>query len=167
VTELRGRVHDQEQALDRQAGITRTLESEVDTVKRELQAVQARLKESADVIKNNQSVIVYLNQLVNSESLGGYISAPADSVKTEYRATRQPIGLQSLGDTMTAVKSQRPSAQRESPNTVTRAIESPLGDNNKSSNYEEDVYLQGLRNLGLGDSPGKLKVEATYLHTSI
>jgi hypothetical protein len=167
VTELRGRVHDQEQALDRQAGVTRTLESEVDTVKRELQAVQARLKESADVIKNNQSVIVYLNQLVNSESLGGYVSAPVDSGGTEHRHTRQPLGLQSLGDTMTAVKPRRPSAQRESPNTVTRAIESPLDDTKKLNNYEEDVYLQGLRNLGLGDSPGKLKVVATYIRASI
>lgn len=178
VTDLRSKVYDQDQVIHSHMSSVRSLESDIDGLNREIATLQTKLKESAEIVKNNQGVILYLNQLVNAEALGGYtpLGDTADYDRFNPREVSPRVdGTQAYRQTNavmeTAVKPSRSAEHRDvSPDTVMKVRDTPPArmDANAAGaasggSYEEDVYLQGLRYLGLGDTPGKLKVPDTFL----
>ena len=137
MTELRNKNTEVENELSANFGKMRSLESSIDNLQRELQTTQTKLKESAEVIKSNQNVILYLNQLVNTEQIGGY---------TPVLDSNYEISTPALKDHGKA---------KRSPDTVTRITDTPP---NVKKSIEEEAVLKGMQYLGLGDTPGKLKV---------
>jgi chromosome segregation ATPase len=169
VTELRGKMSDVEKHLSESNVVIRSLEGSNQQLHHEIDLLSKKLKESAEVIQSNQSVIVYLNQLVNNEQLGGYAAVVPQSFKpdsTTYVATTRPHEQTRRPDApLTRTKSHIIS---NSPDSV-RGLESPPAMTSHTHKVtpnmnDDDVYLQGLRYLGLGDSPSKLKVVRNYWH---
>ena len=119
-------------------GKMRSIESVNDSLQRELQNTQLKLKESSEVIKSNQNVILYLNQLVNTEQIGGYTPVLDSNFKISTPAEKDREKL------------------KRSPDTVTKFSDSPS--NAVSKSLADEAVLKGMQYLGLGDTPGKLKV---------
>lgn len=137
--ELRGKITELENDLSASHGKIRSVESVNDNLQRELQNTQMKLKESSEVIKSNQNVILYLNQLVNTEQIGGYTPVLDSNFKLSTPAEKDREKL------------------KRSPDTVTKFADSPLHAVDKP--LADEAVLKGMQYLGLGDTPGKLKVE--------
>ena len=135
--ELRNKITEMEDELSSNLGKMRNLESMKDNLERELQNTQVKLKESAEVIKSNQNVILYLNQLVNTEQIGGYTPVLDSQAKISTPAEKDREKL------------------KRSPDTVTKFSDTPP---NAVKPVEDEAVLKGMQYLGLGDTPGKLKV---------
>ena len=181
----------------------RELEHRITQLNGDVQQLNAKLAESEQVIASNQNVIMYLNQLVNTEQIGSYIpflddykSAPSSGMTCEPKTPAglpkssrsrydgiNPLSEGGGGMPTTVGKAsvvsyspdsvtQQPAHYERQDHAQTPYYRTPAANHGRESNQspphsmtgDNEIYLQGLRYLGLGSSPSKLKVCTTIYY---
>ena len=137
IQELRSKVNELERQSLFEKDATLLAKTQGEVLKKQLDEANSRIEESAKLISSNQDVIAYLNEEINKWQLG----------------LRSGAEVTALGGGVSGSSSASNAATYNvvsySPDT-THAVS---GDASSSAHqFDKDVYLRGIKNLGLGDS---------------
>jgi spindle assembly abnormal protein 6 len=181
VIELREQISNSENENNISNEEITSLKKQINNLNKELEESNENVNEGAKLISSNQEVITYLNEEINKWQLGLRANANYDSSPScKYgNKSYDDINVVSFSPdsiansrgtpsnyTSSAAKSSSSHSSHTSKQMYQRAatvtpewekdisFSSDKGGKSNSSNNDVDVYLQGLKNLGLGDSFG-------------
>jgi len=140
VQELRSKVAEMERQALFEKDATLLSNSQVELLKKQLDESNEKLREGAKLISSNQEVIAYLNEEIN----------------------KWQLGLRSGGEVYAVTSTEKPTPTSYSSfNVVTYSPDGANAHSTSAQNlssgsagpqFDKDVFMRGVRNLGLGDS---------------
>ena len=140
IQELRSKLGEMERAALFERDATQLAKAQGEVLKKQLDEANEKIQESAKLIASNQEVIAYLNEEINKWQLGlragGEVYAVADAKQQQHQS-------------LSASNYSTVNVVSYSPETGVAAHNASIG---SGPQFDKDVYLRGVRNLGLGDS---------------
>ena len=132
IQELRSKVNELERQSLFEKDATLLAKTQGEVLKKQLDEANSRIEESAKLISSNQDVIAYLNEEINKWQLGLRSGAEVTA-----------LGGGSGPATSANVVSYSPDTTHALSGEASSAVQ---------LQFDKDVYLRGIKNLGLGES---------------
>jgi len=140
IQELRSKVAEMERQSLFERDATLLSKTQNELFKKQLDEANEKIQESAKLISSNQEVIAYLNEEINKWQLGlrsgGEVYAVTSTEKPSS-ASYSSINVVSFS----------PDATSHALSTSAQNLSAVTG-----PQFDKEVYMRGIRNLGLGDS---------------
>lgn len=138
IQELRSKGAELERQSLFEKDATLLAKTQCDVLRKQLDEANDRIQESSKLITSNQEVIAYLNEEINKWQLG--LRSGAEVYAVSSNDTPQKTSYSNIN-----VVSFSPDTTRAGNSSHNISVTS-------GPQFDKDVYLRGIKNLGLGDS---------------
>jgi len=147
IQELRSKLAEMERASLFERDATLLAKTQGDVLRKQLDEANDKIQESAKLIASNQEVIAYLNEEINKWQLGLRSGGEVYAVSSSASALdKSQLAAAGGGYSSVNVVSYSPEGG------AMHGLSAQNLSVGSGPQYDKDVYLRGVRNLGLGDS---------------